>query len=107
METNTLVKHKKLNLGIGCISKVLSKSVRVNFGLEDTKTCKPEQLVLIDVSNCKTVTLREFQSRILNDKSTLNDVIIGNEVKLYVGIGWTTQRVVTLEDLKKLPRVIQ
>jgi len=107
METNTLVRHKKLtSLGIGCVSKVLSNSVRVNFGTDDVKTCKVEQLEMVDVSRCKTIELREYTTRILKDKSTLNDVIVGNELKHYVGIGWTTTRVVTIDDLKKYPRVI-
>lgn len=107
METNTLVRHKKLStLGIGCVSKVLSKSVIVNFGTEDVKTCKIEQLVLIDVSKCKTIDFSEYRTRILKDNSTLNDVIVGNELKHYVGIGWTTTRAITIDDLNKYPIVI-
>ena len=106
MEINTLVTHKKLKLGIGCILKVLSKSVKVNFGVFDTKTCKVDQLKVVDTSNCKTVISHEYSSRILKDKSDLNDVIVGNKLKHYVGIGWITTRVITIEDLKHYPRVI-
>lgn len=107
MKINTLVKHKKLpNLGIGCVSRVLSKSAKVDFGTEDVKTCKIEQLEVIDVSECKTVDFHEFRTRILSDNSTLNYIIIGNELKHYVGIGWVTVRVVTMEDLKNYPRVV-
>ncbi len=109
METNTLVTHKKLgSLGIGCVSKIMSKKVKVNFGTDDTMTCDPKQLNVIDTTKCKTVSLRKFQSRILmSDKNnTIDTVILGNELKHFVGIGWTTQGVVTMDDLKKYPRVI-
>ena len=108
METNTLVLHKKnIWLGIGCVSKVLKNTVKVNWGLDDCKACSPSMLNVIDTSHCKNITFHEFRSRILSDKSTLNDCIVGNELKHYVGIGWTTTRVVTYEDLKKYPRVIE
>jgi hypothetical protein len=103
---NTLVKHKNKTLGIGCVSKVLNKSYKVNFGLEDVVSCKEDVLEVIDTSKCKTVTSQEFSRRILSDKSTLNNCIVGNELKEYVGIGWITLRVITEEDLKKYPRVI-
>mgnify|MGYP001194047342 CR=1 FL=1 len=107
MIQNTLVTHKKLqSLGIGCISKVLSKSVKVNFGLSDTKTCSTNQLNLVDVSNCKTVPFNDFRNRILQDKSDFNFAIVGNELKEYVGIGWITLRVVQPSDLLKYPRVV-
>lgn len=107
MEVNTLVRHKKLsNLGIGCVSKVLTKSIRVNFGTDDVKTCKIDQLELIDVSKCKTVDFREFTTRTLRDNGTLNYVIVGNELMHYVGIGWITTRVVTIDDLKIYPRAV-
>ena len=107
METNTLVTHKKFkNLGIGCVSKILTKSVRVNFGTDSVKTCKEEQLILVDVSKCKTVSFNEYRTRILNDNSILNDVIIGNELRHYVGIGWCVVREIRIEDLTSYPRVI-
>jgi len=108
MEINTLVIHKKLKkIGIGCVSKILPKSaVRVNFGTDGVKICNVGQLELIDVSNCKTVNFSEYTTRIIKDNGTLNDVIVGNELKHYVGIGWLTTRVVTIDDLKKYPRVI-
>jgi len=107
MEINTIVKHKKLSkLGIGCVSKILSKSVRVNFGLDDTKTCKIEQLETIDTSKCKTISFRDYSHRVLNDKSKLEYAIVGNELKHFVGIGWLTQKVIEEDDLKKYPRVI-
>jgi hypothetical protein len=107
METNTLVRHKKnRQLGIGCVSKVLSKSVKVNWGFNDTGTCTESQLEIVDTSKCRTVSMRKFADRILHEKSTLDYVIVGNEVKQYVGIGWITLHVVTDEDLKKYPRVV-
>lgn len=95
---NILVTHKKLNLGIGCISKEFKNNVAVNFGREDTKKCKLDQLNIIDTSNCKTVTWANYLMRIMRDNSTLNNVIVGNELKEYVGIGWITLRVITIDD---------
>jgi hypothetical protein len=104
---NTLVIHKKLkSLGIGCIAKELKSSYKVNFGLDDVMTCKKDSVEVIDTSKCKTVTFIEYRNRILSDKSTLDYCIVGNELKHFVGIGWLTHRVVTLEDLKKYPRVV-
>lgn len=109
METNTLVRHKQLRtLGIGCISKILGgKKYKVNFGTDDTMTCSEKMLIPVDTTKCKTVSLREYQERILIDKSKLDYVILGNEVRHFVGIGWMCNRVVTEDDLKKYPRVIQ
>jgi hypothetical protein len=94
------------SLGIGCVAKELSKSYKVNFGTEDVLTCKKTAVEPIDVSACKTVSFQEFRNRIISEKSKLNYVIVGNELKHYVGIGWLTERVVTEADLKKYPRVI-
>ena len=104
---NTLVLHsKKTELGIGCISKELKNSYKVNFGLQDCLTVKKELINVIDTSHCKTVTSREYSHRILQDNGTLSDCIVGNELRHYVGIGWTTTRVITLDDLKKYTRVV-
>lgn len=106
MQTNTLVFHKRnKTLGIGCISKVLTKSVKVNFGTRDVKTCNKSMLEIVDTTKCKTVTFNEYRTRVLKDNG-VNDVIVGNELQKFVGIGWVTTRVVTLDDLKKHPRVI-
>ena len=109
MEVNTLVTHKKLSsLGIGCISKTMKDSCKVNFGLHDVSTCKNSMLVPVDTSNCKTIEWQELRSlSIANSNKLPPYVIIGNELKHWVGIGWVSQRVVTLEDLKRYPRVIQ
>lgn len=108
ISVNTLVRHKKLkSLNIGCVSKLMKSTVMVNWGLDDCSKHKPEELEVVDTSKCKTVTMHEFASRILNDKSCLDDVIIGNEVKHYVGIGWVSHGVVTEADLKKYPRVVE
>lgn len=107
LNVNTLVIHKKLKFfGIGCVSKLFSKKVKVNFGLDGTMLCDPKNLQLVNVSKCKTISFNEFRSRILNDKSKLDYCIVGNELKHYVGIGWTTSRVINLQDLKTYPRVI-
>lgn len=110
MKTNTLVTHKKLSsLGIGCVSKIMSKKVKVNFGTDDVMTCDPKQLNIIDTTKCKTVSFNDYRNRIMMaDKKTKNMdyAIVGNELKNFVGIGWATIRVVTEGDLKKFPRVI-
>ncbi len=104
---NTLVTHKNLaSLGIGCISKELKSSYRVNFGHVDVITVKKDNVVPVDVSGCKTIPFRKVRSRILDDKSKLEYVIIGNELCHYVGIGWISVRVVTMDDLKKYPRAV-
>lgn len=106
MDTNTLVRHKQLkSVGIGCISKMLSKKAKVNFGTEDVMTCSLSALVEVDTSKCKTMTFSDFKAKnFTNNHSEL--VIIGNEVKQYVGIGWVTIRVVTEDDLKKYKRLV-
>ena len=107
MNINTLVTHKKLqSLGIGCVSKTLKSSVKVNFGKYDVKTCKPEMLEIVDTSKCKTVSFDKFRDRILDDNSKLNICIVGNELKEYVGIGWVTIKIIDVNDLQKYPRVI-
>ncbi len=107
MKINTLVKHKKLKtLGIGCVAKVTGKKINVNFGLHDVAICSPSMLELVDTTKCKTVTFNEYRSRILSDKSTINKVIVGNELMEYVGIGWITLRAINQEDLEKYPRVV-
>jgi len=108
MNTNTLVKHKNLPvLGIGCISKVLSKKVRVNFGKDGTMTCNPNLLTPIDTSEAKTISFSELKRlSILNSESLPQDVIIGNTLNHWVGINWITTRVITENDLLKYPRVI-
>jgi hypothetical protein len=107
METNTLVTIKnKPDFGICCISKIFAKHYNVNIGTDGCEKIVKEKCLPIDVKNCKTITFNQFRSRILSDNSTLNDVIVGNELKHYVGIGWVTERVIDYEDLCKYPRVI-
>ncbi len=109
MKTNTLVTHKKIkSLGIGCVSKILSKKVKVNFGTEDVVTCDPKMLELVDTSKCKTISFSEFKAKTITNGFPNGEVtmIVGNEIKQYVGIGWVTKRTVTHDDLNKYPRVV-
>lgn len=107
MTTNTLVRHKKLTtLGIGCIAKVYKNQYGVNWGTEDTGKHAKSQLIPVDISKTKTVSFSEYKERILLQKSNLNNVIIGNIVQQFVGIGWINLRVVTEKDLLTLPRVV-
>jgi hypothetical protein len=106
MEINTLVTSKvSPGLGIGCTSKVLKHSAYVNFGLYDNIKCKLKELEIIDVTNTRTIDFQELKNRVLR-QSGENIVIHFNEVREYVGIGWITLRVVTVDDLQKYPRVI-
>ena len=109
LTTNTLVTHnKKTTLGIGCIVKVLAKNVKVIFGDRYIISCTPRQLTEVDTSKCSTMTFDAFKSRSIGNtwEGGNNIVIIGNEVRQYVGIGWVTLRVVTGKDLLKYPRII-
>lgn len=104
---NQLVIHKKLKtLGIGCISKELKNHVYVNFGLTDCDKFKKTDLEIIDTSNCKTISFIKYKNRRLKDNSAFDFCILGNELKHFVGIGWITHRVITIDDLKTYPRVI-
>jgi hypothetical protein len=105
MEVNTLVRHK--SFGVGCVSKKLSNKVKVNFGLYDVKTCVLSSLQEIDTEKCKTIDLHELNKLAIgNSKELPVYIIVGNELRHYVGIGWVTHRVITESDLKKYPRVI-
>lgn len=109
MKTNTLVTHNKLKtLGIGCVSKVMGSKLKVNFGTEDVLTCSKTAVREIDTSKSKTISFSEFQAKSMNNSFKENSVImiIGNEVKEYVGIGWITLRTVTMDDLTKYKRVV-
>jgi len=103
---NTLVTHKTKNLGIGCIAKELKNSYKVNFGTNDVITCKKDVINIIDTSKCKTMSFQELKKITYGNASINNYVIIGNELKEYVGIGWITIRITTLDDLKNYPRVV-
>lgn len=109
MEINTLVTNNlKPEIGIGCVSAILKKKVRVNFGLRDFVTIDPKHLNPVDVSQCKTISFNEFNAMSMNNSPNIPaKVIIGNEVKHYVGIGWVSHGVVTIDDLEKYPRLIQ
>lgn len=111
LKTNTLVTHTKLKtLGIGCIAKVHAKHYTVNWGLDDNSKCLKSVVKVVDVSKCKTVPFNDYRNRIMmTDPKTknLDDVILGNIVQHFVGIGWTNRRVVTEEDFKRIPRVVQ
>lgn len=107
MEVNTLVRHNKLrSLGIGCVSKVLKSTVIVNFGESDVIKMKPADLTPVDTSRCKTIPFNDWRRQTATNHVKHNIVIVGNEVKQYVGIGWITERIVTDNDLKTLRRVI-
>jgi hypothetical protein len=108
MELNTLVRHRKGKFeGIGCVSKVNAKTVKVNVGTRDVTNYKKEDLELVDTSHCKTIEFSDLRRMILTNSDDIPSyVIIGNELKHYVGITWVTHGVVTDEDLKKYPRVV-
>lgn len=69
--------------------------------------CSKEALKIIDTSECKELPFDDFKRMsVTNSKDLPEHVIIGNELKHWVGIGWVTVRVVNFEDLKKYPRVV-
>ena len=109
MEVNTLVTHKRYNkLGIGCVANVVSngKKLKVNFGTENVLVCQPKTLKEVDVSECKTISFQDLRRKTLTNTVDLEYVIIGNEVKQWVGIGFVSCGVVTEDDLKKYFRVV-
>lgn len=107
MKINTLVTHKQLkSVGIGCISKVLKTKYKVNFGRHDVMDCSKKMLVEVDTSKCKEIEFNKFKVMQLSVENAPDYVIIGNELKHYVGIGYVSHGVVTLEDLKKYPRIV-
>jgi len=106
MNVNSLVTHKKFDLGIGCIAKVLKNSVQVNFGKDDVKTCKKTALTIIDTSKCKTIDFKDLQTEALVNSDKLGIVIIGNVVHRWVGIGMVAEKVVTIDDLRKYRRAV-
>jgi hypothetical protein len=108
MEELTLVTHKTGKFkGIGCITKVLKASVKVNHGEYDVISCKPKDLEVVDVNNSKTIIFSDLRKMNFTNSNKLPKyAIIGNSLKEYVGIGWIHTRVVTEADLKVFPRVI-
>lgn len=105
---NTLVTHlRQTELGIGVIAKKLKSTYKVNFGVNQVMLCKPTDLRLVDISETTSITYKDFKSRIINDKSTLNNVILGNECLEYVGISWISIGIVTRKDLAMYPRVVE
>lgn len=108
MEINTLVRHKKRSsLGIGCVSKVMKKNLKINFGTDDCVTTSPDDVEAIDTSGCKTIPLAELRRMTFTNSVGNEKIILGNELKQWVGIGWVTVRVIKEEDLKSYRRVIQ
>lgn len=106
LTTNTLVYHKRnKNWGIGCIADVMSKHYKVNFGTDDVKKVTFSMVEPIDTSKCRTIKYSDFRRMTITNTVT-EKIIIGNELKEYVGIGWLTLRVIKPEDLEKYARLI-
>lgn len=102
---NDLVVHVRRDLGIGCVARVRGGRAVVNFGLRGSISCKPELLRLVPTDGCATCTAREYSDRVLRDAGP-DRVIVGNELRQFVGIGWITERVVTEADLLAYPRLV-
>lgn len=104
-----LVTSKKNEFsGIGCVAKFLKKNVRVNHGTDAVMTCNPKNLSPVDVSMSTKITFSELHRlSFVNSNKLPKRIIIGNEVREYVGIGWVSLGVVTPEDLKKYPIIIE
>lgn len=108
LEVNDLVEHKKGRFkGIGCVAKAKRNGLEVNHGTDEVMVCKAELLEKVDTSDCTEMTMVEFRAQNIGGNPKHDTVIIGNEVKHYVGIGWVSNGVVTREDFKKYPRIVQ
>ena len=96
MQLGSLIKHEQY--GIGQVLKVLTKAVKAKFGLnnEYIVTIQPKDLVELDTNGVKRMTY--FEATKYTD-----DIIVGNLIKNYVGIGWITIRIVNENDLLKFP----
>jgi hypothetical protein len=93
---------------IGVITRILETRVEVRFTEEDFYKFKFEQIVPVDISESFTVSFSELRRRSItnNFDNFATKVILGNEVKEYVGIGWVLQNYVTEKDLALYPRVV-
>lgn len=109
-KVNELVKHKRIaQFGIGCVSKVTSRHIYVNWGTDDTEKHTASQLTAVDTSMCEEVPMSLFRALNITNgwKDDQSVMIIGNEVKHWVGIGWVSRGVVKDSDLKKYPRLVE
>jgi len=107
---NRLVKHKTLPMGIGCIAKMHKRHYTINWGFDSHSKVLQKDVEIIDTSLFPTVKFSDYKNRILmSDPATknLNEVILGNVVQYFVGIGWTNGKVVEEKDLRKIPRVVE
>ena len=114
MKTNQLVKVLILpaktdyimNGKIGVITRVLKTRVEVRFKDDTFIKFRPEQIETIATHHCETVAFSRYQARILNQDQELDRVILGNELKKFVGVGWVTEDYVTERLLGMYPRVV-
>lgn len=116
MKINQLVKVKVLirpaktdylmNGKIGVITRVSKARVEVRFKDDTFIQFRPEQIEIVDTHHCETVPYSRYRKRIIDEKDTLDRVILGNELKAFVGIGWVTEDWVTERLLGMYPRVV-
>jgi hypothetical protein len=105
MKVNTLVRKSGMNR-IGVICRVLKRSVEVRWDQEHFEKVKPESLERVNVAGCRTISFTDFKRQTMLNTVKENRVILGNELKEYVGIGWLTNRLINEEDLLSFPRVV-
>ena len=107
MKVNQLVNVTGYNIGV--ISRVLKKSVEVRFDENTYIKVKPERIRYVDDSATTTIPWSEFIRKSLTHEwdSYKGKIILGNEVKEWVGFGWVTRRIVNDTDLIYWPRVVE
>lgn len=107
MKINTLVTHMKHpELGIGCVSKKLKASVKVVFDEGRVVDCKPTVLREVDVEGAPDPIPFEDFATSYQQSPPVETVVLAHEVHRFTNSGWMAFEHVTLEDLKKYPRII-
>lgn len=108
MNTNTLVTHMKYpELGIGCVYKKLKASVKIAFAEGQTIDCKPTTLREVVVENAPdTISFEDFVSETYQRNPPVKTLILTHEVHEFTSEGWMMTNYVTMDDLKKYPRII-
>ncbi len=101
-----LTHYEKPNIGV--ISRILKTRIEVRFSSECFMKFRPEQIHIVPTDHCETIPFSEFKRKsITNSFSGEARVIVSNEIKHYVGIGWVIEKFVENEsDLLKYPRLV-
>ena len=101
-DVNKLCYYKK---DICAIAKETKTHYFVNIGTSLQKKVAKSKVIFIDTSNCQEMKYSELKRLMLGNKLE-EKVIIGNELKKFVGIGLITERVIKEADLKTYKRIV-